>query len=223
MKNSNQERLGRLMKQYHRNCENQWTWDRGINFSPSYSYSETKTLSKSDEVGFILNDRRVMVFWIHPRVKYSAAIHKIARSEAGESPVDPADLFNCSEKRWKRQGRSRKKLAFCVLDPWPESQREYYSKIEAIESRLDIEGIDFVVRPSISVRRLAWCTCVDLCMPFEVRSKEEARALALFARRLIKGETALAKEFPGYEYGRTEWLAEAGLRSEDRKRPDNMA
>lgn len=65
------------------------------------------------------------------------------------------------------------------------------------------------------MQTLNWCVGVDICVPIEIRSPEEARALVSLARRLLKRETTLEREFPGYGYGRENWLAEAGLRAED--------
>jgi len=89
--------------------------------------------------------------------------------------------------------------------------------IRAIESRMESEGIDLVVRPSISVKRLAWCTGIDFCIPVDVRTDAEVRMLAGLAKQLLKGETTLSREFPAYEYGRAGWLAEAEMRKQDRQ------
>jgi hypothetical protein len=213
MKNPNQELFRRLMRQYHRH--HPWRLDGGF-FIP-HLYPKPRKLSWWDDVGFILNGRRIMVWWVHPRMKYSDAINDLAWKEAGDPPARSADMFASSEKQWKKVGRSRKKVASYLCRPTPDSMQDYYVKLCAIESRMESEGIDLAVNPSISVKRLAWCTGVELCVPVDVRTDEEVRALALLARRLLKGETNLANEFPGYEYGRAEWLVEAELRSQDRQ------
>lgn len=212
MKNPNRERLRRLMRQYHRH--HPWRLEGGF-FIP-HLYPKPRELSWWDDIGFILNGRRVMVWWVHPRMEYADTINDMAWEEAGDPPARSADMFVSSEKQWKKVGRSRKKVASYLCRPTPDSMQDYYAKLRAIESRMESEGIDLVVRPSISVKRLAWCTGVELCIPIDVRTDEEVRALALLARRLLKGETSLASEFPGYEYGRAEWLAEAELRNRDR-------
>lgn len=213
MKNMNQERLRRLMRQYHRH--HPWRLEGGV-FSP-HLYPKPRKLSWWDDIGFILNGRRVMVWWVHPRMEYADAINDLAWVEAGEPPAHSADIFAPGEKQWKKVGRSRKKVASYLCRPTPDSQQDYYVKLRAIESRMELEGVDLVVRPSISVKRLAWCTGVELCIPFDVRIDEEVRALAWLVRRLLKNETTLTHEFPAYEYGRVEWLAEAELRNQDRQ------
>lgn len=214
MKNPNQERLRHLMRQFHRHHP----WRLSDGFFIPHLYPKHGKLSWWDDIGFILNGRRIMVWWRHPRMEYSDAISELAWKEAGDPPARSADMFATSEKQWKKVGRSRKKVASYLCLPSPDSQQEYYAKISAIESRMESEGIDLAVRPSISVKRLSWCTGVDLCIPVEVRTDEEVRALAGLARRLLKGETKLASEFLGYEYGRTEWLAESVIRCQDRQR-----
>jgi len=213
MKNPHQERNRRLMKQYHRN--HQWRLENGL-YIP-HAYPTPQNLSWWDDVGFILNKRRVLVWWEHPRMKYDDAIKKMAWNEAGTPPVDGRALFEPSEKVWKKVGRSRKKVVGYSGSQAPDIQREFYAKLEAIEMRMESEGIDLEIRPSISVKTISWCTGIDLCIPIEVRNKEELSALAMLAKRLVKGETTLLDEFPDYQYGRGEWLAEAELRNQDRQ------
>lgn len=106
MKNPNQELLRRLMNQYHRH--NQWRLGNGLYIPHEYPHP-IKKLSWWDDVGFILNGRRIMVWWVHPRMKYADAIEDMAWKEAGDPPLRGADIFEPSEKQWKKVGRSRKK------------------------------------------------------------------------------------------------------------------
>lgn len=94
-----------------------------------------------------------------------------------------------------------------------EEWRAYFDAVRKIESELEDAGIDFDVTPSA---RIGWCstaTTIDLIAPLEVRSETDVRALAAFAKRLVKREVALADEWPGYRYGRTAWLEESAVRS----------
>ncbi len=209
MKNQHEELLRRIMKQYHRH--NQWRLENGLYIPHAYPLPLNK-LSWWDDVGFILNGRRIMVWWVHPRMKYADAIEELAWKEAGEPPLRGADLFEPTEKQWKKVGRSRKKVIAYRSHPTPDIQKDYYSKLATIKKRMDTEGIDMVVHPSMSVETLSWCRGVSLCIPIEVRNKAELSSLATLARRLLKGETTLADEFPGYQYGRGDWLSEADLR-----------
>jgi hypothetical protein len=212
MKNRYYEQLRRRMKQYHRH--HQWQLDHGL-FVP-HTYPDDRILSWWDDVGFILNRRRVMIWWTHPRMQYADAITDRAWQEAGEPPLHGDSLFSPSEKQWKKVGRSRKKVVAYRSQPMPDAQKEYYAKLRSIEMRLESEGIDLVVRPSLSSATFDWCTGVSACLPIEVRNREEVGALAVLARRLLKGEATLTQTFPGYAYGRDDWLSEFDQRHQDR-------
>ncbi len=49
---------------------------------------------------------------------------------------------------------------------------------------------------------------ISLIAPLEVRNEAELANLALLARRLLLRETTVEAEFPGYQYGRADWLKE---------------
>lgn len=217
MKNSTQERLRIQMQQYHRN--HPWRLEDGL-FVP-HAYPEPfSELSWWDDVGFILNGRRVMVWWVHPRMKYKDQIEDKACQEAGDPPDRDSDIFGPSEKQWKKVGRSRKKVVCYRTMPPHEARQDYYAKLLAIEKRMESEGIDFVARPSMSIQRLSWCTGVELCLPIEVRNRQDIQSLAGLVRRLVKRETQLANEFPEYRYGKQDWLAESDARKRDRDTTD---
>lgn len=213
MKNPAQERFRAQMRQYHRN--HPWRLEGGL-FVPHAYLEPLSELSWWDDVGFILNGRRVMVWWVHPRMKYEDQIGGGAWQEAGDPPGGDSDLFGPSEKQWKKIGRSRKKVVSYRTMPPSEARQDYYAKLRAIEKRMESEGIDSVVRPSIFIRRLSWCIGVELCLPIEVRNREEIGKLAELARHLVKRETTLNNEFPEHQYGKQDWLAESEARSLDR-------
>ena len=108
MKTARFERLGRMQRQYHR--QHPWRLSPGGLFIP-HSYAETKpdSLSWWDDVGFILNGRRVIVWWRHPRQVYATAIEERSWQEAGEDPGDNW-LFDGATTNYRTLGRSRKKI-----------------------------------------------------------------------------------------------------------------
>jgi len=212
MKNQRLEKLRHLMRVFHR--RHPWHLDAGL-YVP-HTYSQPNALSWWDDVGFVQNHRRVMVWWVHPRMKYAEAIEAKAYQEAGEYPSDGEYLSDPEKTKWPRQRRPRRKKAFCQgVQLISDSERKYLAKLQFIEDRIRSEGIDLVVRPSMRAMALPWCTGIDLCIPMEVRSAENIRTLASLARRLLKRETTLADVFEAYEYGRKNWLIEAEIRYED--------
>lgn len=211
MKNPYWEQLRRLMRQYHRH--HPWHLDNGL-FVP-HSYTESRTLSWWDDVGFILNRRRVMVWWTHPRMEYADAITDMAWQQAGEPSQYGDQLFLAGEKQWKKAGRSRKKVVAYRSPPLTDVQQEYYTRLNSIEARLQDQGIELTVRPSVSMISLNWCTGITACLPIEVRAKEDIGELAALTRRLLKREVTLTDLFPDYKYDRADWLSESEQRQHD--------
>jgi hypothetical protein len=215
MKNRNQESKRRSIRQYHRN--HPWRLNSNGLLVP-HDYSEPRELSWWDDVGFILNGCRVMVWWVHPRMKYADAIDDAAWLEVGKSPSSLDDIFGDScEKLYKRQGRSRKKIIAYRSPPMSEETRAYCDQLNAIKARLSAEGIDLVVRPSLSITTLRWCRGISLCFPFEVRNESDLISLAKIVRKILKDGQSLASltsHLPtaNYQYSREQWLAEAEAR-----------
>lgn len=155
-------------------------------------------------------------------MKYADAIEEVAWAEIGEPPsslgssLDP-DLC---VKQYKRQGRSRKKVVGYKSAPQAAETTDFFNRLDIVQERIESEGIDLVVRPSLSVRTLDWCLGVELCFPCEVLSEADVVSLAHTVRQMLKRgrSLALVGELPAdYQYGRTEWLAEAAARQRDRK------
>ena len=179
----------------------------GLYIPHDYTEKTNADLSWWDDVGFILNKRRVIVWWQHPRHLYSEEIGRRARTLAGDDPSD-GWLFEGGTKNYKRAGRSRKKLVSYTSRKPSEAQQRYYNSCREIEQRMTVDGIEFEVGTSWSRERLSWATGVELIVPLEVRNETELAVVAQLARRLLLGQTTLQAEFPGYRYTREHWLAE---------------
>jgi len=207
MKIKRLERMRDSQRAYHRQC--QWVMEDGIYAPHSYAETSPYALSWWDDVGFVLGDRRVIVWWVHPRQRYADEIDERAWSEAGKPPHD-GGLFGDFTPNYKRIGRSRKKIVSYTTQPAQGELRQYYGKLDAITKRLQHDGIDFEVSPGWRRERLSWATGVALVAPLEVRNEAELKNVADLARRLLRGETTLEQEFPRYRYGKDQWLAEHG-------------
>lgn len=206
MKNRKQELLRLMQRQYHQH--HPWNLQRGGFYIPhSYEDIQLNALSWWDDVGFILNKRRVMVWWQHPRCIYFDAIDEQSFAEAGDSPQDNW-LTDGGQKKYKKVGRSRKKIiSYSCRQPSAE-QKLYYEHLRAIRKRIGTEGIDLEVYPSLRQENLTWAVGVTLIAPIEVRNENDVIILASLARKLMLGKTTLETEFPNYRYGKEEWLKE---------------
>jgi len=206
MKNRKQELLRQMQRQYHRN--HPWCLQRGGLYIP-HSYKETPpdALSWWDDVGFILNKRRVIVWWQHPRCIYSDAIDEQSCLEAGDAPQS-SWLVDDMQKNYRKVGASRKKIVSYTCKEPSIGQKQYYERLSNIRKRISAEGIDLEVHPSWRQENLTWAVGISLVAPIEIRNESEIEILAFLARRLMLRQTTLEAEFHDYRYGRAEWLKE---------------
>lgn len=214
MKNRHIERMRRAMRDFHRH--HPWKLDGGL-FIP-HVYPSLGSLSWWDDVGFIHGGRRVMVWWVHPRMKYADAIGQRAAEIAGPPPIaSPAE-----QRMLDRPARDKRKIGSKQPDGLSLSDRliEYFDRVNAIEDRLRGEGIDHVVFPSLKISHHPWGTAMDLCGSMEIREQADIRKLAAVAKSLIKRDIPLDQAFPPEGYARADWLSEAGGRGQGAARSD---
>ena len=206
MKNRKQENLRRMQLQYHRH--HPWCLQHGgLYILHSYEKKQSDALSWWDDIGFILNKRRVIVWWQHPRCVYSDSIDEQSWSEAGDYPQNDL-LIDSTQKNYRKIGISRKKVvSYTCIEPSIE-QKLYFERLNNIRKRISTEGINLEVYPSWRQENLPWAIGVGLVAPIEVRNEDELAVLASLARRLMLRQTTLDLEFPAYRYSRTEWLKE---------------
>jgi hypothetical protein len=206
MKNKHVERMRRAMRDFHRH--NPWKLDGGL-FIP-HVYPASASLSWWDDVGFIHGGRRVMVWWVHPRMKYADAIEQRAAEIAGPPPIESL----AEQRMLDRPTRYRRQIGGKQPDGLSLSDRliEYFDNVNAIEDRLRDEGIDHVVFPSLKISHHPWGTGMDLCGSVEIREQVDIRNLAAVAKRLINRDISLADAFRSDGYAKEDWLSEAGVR-----------
>lgn len=205
------EAMRHSQREFHRS--HPWGLSSGGLFIP-YSYVDMtpESLSTWDDVGFILNRRRVIVWWQHPRHVYSEALWDEVHKVVGDGPSDNW-LTEGGTKNYKRVGRSRKKLVSTTLREPSPAKQAHYALLKSTFERLSDEGIHHSVSVSWKPKRLWWAMGVNIVAPLEVRNETDLAELASLAKRLIKGQTDLKTEFPDYSYAREDWLRERETQS----------
>ena len=203
MKNRQFELRRRLARQYHRNKRGD-QFEHGVLVRHDYSEFNENELSWWDDVQFILGGMRIAVAWQHPRHVYQSMIEDAAMQATHHlyEKIE-GDVFDGAAKSYRKIGRSRKKILGYMTTLRP-GEQEWLDAVRAEEKRLSREA-DFSVVPSYTVETLAWCRFVTIVVPVEVRNVAELRVLADLVRRILKGETTLAHEFPEYVYGKAQW------------------
>jgi hypothetical protein len=213
MKNKRLETMGRRMREYHRH--HQWRLSAGGLFIPHAYWDMTPdSLSGWDDVGFILNGRRYIVWWQHPRAIYQDAIETMAYEEVGPGP-DRNWLFDGATTLYKKVGKAgrRKKPIGHRSRESSEAQQTYYVQLRETIDRVSDTGIEMEIRPSWTWERLNWAMGINLVAPIEVRNELELAELADLAKRLVLQQTTLAREFPDAVYDRSSWLMDQEIKS----------
>lgn len=210
MKDPRLERMALLQRQHHRN--NPWPLSQDSLYIPHcYKSMRPDALSWGDDVGFIVNRRKVFVGWAHPRCEYAEEICNRAILLAGEDPRDGWVLDGITPQ-YKKVGLSRKKLVNYLCRSPSDEQLEYIERKRSIERRLSQEGIAHRVYCSWKRQRREWATHIFLVAPLEVRNEVELAQVAKLARRLLLGQSTLEAEFPNYCFSKADWLSEASQR-----------
>lgn len=211
MKNPLFELRRRQLREYHKSHP----WDRlinGMRIYHVYGGEYTKPLTWWDDVGFVRNKYKVMVWWIHPRMAYRDEVENLA-NDVCPYPDEGVDF--CGEWLSKKNanyvkvGKSRKKvISYSSPGPRPRpSVKEWLDQLQAAEEKILTEG-DVVAKPSFKVETLGWCRGVSICAPMEVHSHDDLKTLTEMVKRILNGETTIASEFPGYVYTKENWNAE---------------
>jgi hypothetical protein len=160
-------------------------------------------LSWWDDVTFIVNDYRVALAWVHPRMEYQDRIQDEAL--ALTEHLRPRKLFDDPAPSYTKLGRSRKKIAYWSRDG--AAGRSWGDAVSVAEKRL-AKIADFQITPHMDVRWCRYSRLVNLCVPVEVRNIDELRALALLTKRILKREATLQEAFPDYQDTRDDWVRE---------------
>lgn len=206
MKIKHIERMRRTMREFHR--FNPWKLTGGL-FIP-HTYPSSSALSWWADFGFIQGGRRIMVRWVHPRMRYADAIEQKALEIAGPVPLDSPSAQRIPARTRRSQKHFSRKTARGIGRS--DHLIEYFDKVNAIEDRLSQEGIDHVVFPSLKIRHYPWGMGMDLCANFKIREVADIRSLANVARRLIRREIRLGEAFPSIGYSKEDWIRESSQR-----------
>ena len=217
MKQPHLEFLARRMREDHRH--HPWTLSEGGLYIP-HAYWDMKPddLSQWDDVGFILNGRRFMVWWQHPRHVYAEAIEALAwqqqHAECG-APPDWDRFIEDGITIYEHVGKIGKRKKPVGVRNWPSSQaqEQYHAVLSDRIKRLQLQGIDMEVLPSWTWRRYLRCMGLSIVAPVEVRNQQELAQLANLVRQLVKRQTTLADQFGASPYGKADWLREVGERA----------
>lgn len=213
IKNRLFERHRRLQKE--RGTQPRSGMTDGVVVRHCYGGEKPDALAWWDDTGFNLNGVHVAVWWVHPRMRYQNEVAAMAHEKVPFSifeieGVKTPGLFDGAKPVHKRVGKSgkRKKISgFTLNSPLSESRSAWYAAITLETDRL-LRDNGLVVTPSIKIEALSWCRGVSICAPLEIRGVEDLKKLCSLVKSLLKGQTSMDREFPGFAYTRADWVRE---------------
>jgi hypothetical protein len=199
-------------RQYHRQkCSN---FTDGIISYHLYDQMKPDTLTFWDDAVFIVNDYRVSLSWTHPRLHYQELIEEEARHRTeGQRP--DFDVFTNAVSNYKRIGQSRKKLVSPTFTS-DDRMRPYFDLLKATESVVEKE-VPFIVEPFMKIKWHDWAKGMELCLPFEVRSVRDLKALTDIARKLVMRKTTLYDLCGDSVYTQADWLRDSKIMQADQQ------
>lgn len=210
MKNRHIEQLKQKAKLHHRNARGRH-FENGIIVRHVYDIENPEKLSWWDDVLFILNDYRVNVAWTHPRYVYKSMVDESAyRALAKTENQSKSDFMEGFSPNYRKVGKSRKKIV--SYSSMPRKDDAYFEALRAEQNRIAYDPDNAIIAtPTISVTWTNWSRYVSICVPIEVRGVEDLHVLATLTKRILKRETSLSLEFPGYAYSQQNWHTEFPL------------
>lgn len=207
MKNKYIEQLKRSAKLHHQSNQTPG-FQNGIIIRHLYDEENPIKLSWWDDVAFVLNDYIVNVAWQHPRNAYKDKVDNLAYDACAHlrEPRSP-DIFDKSNPNYRRVGKSRKKIASYTMNRARDDG--YYDALRTEEKRIARDSKNgIVITPGMTTEWTNWSRFVSICAPIEVRGVKDLHTLANLTKRLLKRETSLDHEFPGYTYNQKDWVVE---------------
>jgi hypothetical protein len=203
MKNQWIELKKQRARLYHRQHSSHF--ENGVIVRHDYSGLQANALTYWDDTAFIVNDYRVALWRSHPRFRLESLISDEALRRVEHCRPD-VELFANAMPNYVKVGRSRKKISSWTTQPDPALLR-YYDLLHQTERQVGME-VTFEVRTELKVNWYDWGKGMSLCAPFEVRNKQDLKALVDIARRLVRHESTLQVEFGDYVYTSADWLRE---------------
>lgn len=207
MKNKKFELYCKLQKQYVKNTRPQL--EKGIVVRHLYDPNDTERLSWWDDTGFILNGKKISIWWTHPRNEFKDDVDSIAHENVPSGTDIDKWLDDCTTN-YTKVGKSRKKIVSYTTNDRSDNEVDGVSWIERLKAeqvRIAIEH-PITIKPHYKVESLAWCRAVSICVPIEVRGVNDLHILCTLVKALLKQQTTLENEFGDYNYTNAEWAKE---------------
>ncbi len=159
---------------------------RGIYIPYSYEHKSATDLTWCGDFYFWLNGIRYTVTFVHPRMKYKDECGSMAWNQL--QPTYPKSKTIWHTYATKKLGKSRKKATlFTAEETNKEALDAWYKQLWELEAEIvkDV-GNGVRVQPSVSVVSWNWAKNIDICVPYEILTHEQAVFFTNMVKEMYK-------------------------------------
>lgn len=169
-----------------------------------------KTEGWWDDVAFKLGSQVVIVWWTHPRMRFSDVTSDLAHTATDHMYDRSDDWLTGGEKIYKKIGKNKNRKRH-IMTRMPESSTSTKNWVAALrDSEREIRATtDIVIRPSMKIEQISWARGVSICAPWEAIDVTSVNHMANEVKRILGGEVTLEELFPGYTYTKDDWANES--------------
>ena len=167
-----------------------------------YSDMTSESLSWWDDLGFVFAKRRIMVWWLHPRMVYMDRLEALATEQcAAEYPKGQDNwLAHSTPIHRAVQGGRRKRTVGHRMGSISERYRQYFDHLQATQDALSQQDHGWSIGASLRSEVLGWCQGVNLVVPMEVRCEDDLRPLRELVECYLRGDRSALTGFPAYTF-----------------------
>jgi hypothetical protein len=193
-------------KLHHRN--NTWNLNQhGLMVRHDYTDMTPESLSWWDDVGFIFGKRRIMVWWLHPRMVYKDRLDEMATQQCAEKyPKEENWLMKSEPIRRKVKGGNRVKTVLYRMLPISTELQNYYDNFNSTLASLAQQDHGWEIQPSLKSTVLDWCQGINLVFPVEIRCEDDLRLLRDVVERHLRGDRSVLSGYSAYTF--TDWQSD---------------
>ena len=179
----------------------------GVSIFHLYEEERKNELTYWDDFSILLANRRLMVWFVHPRMAYSDACKELAYKKVEHLyPSRRNDLLETT-KVYKKVGNSRKKASGYSTLGFSDIFKNWCEEYDKAEKRISLES-DIIIKPNFTLESTSWAQGINLVIPEEIRSASRVVDVAKLAKKLYKNETNLQELYGDYQYSREDWVRE---------------
>ena len=181
----------------------------GVDIFHLYGGEYAKDYTWWDDFSILMANRRLMCWFVHPRMVYADTCDSIAYEKAKlVKPESDSDYeLSKGEQIYKKVGRSRKtKIGVSTMNLNPQYS-EWLDYWKNLKKEILVTS-DLVIKPSLTYESVDWALGVNAVIPEEVHTREDVVRVAKLLKFMYTNKVAAEQMYSGYTYSKDDWIKE---------------